>query len=185
MQYLLSIATITKGIKPVKKERELIRPSFDPITDAYKGKTYVIPAFFIDVMMRKYHIRGKDLEVPSSKTLFLNMKKSPTGVSITSAFPAALLHPISMYKHFEALLLEAFDSIYIKAVNFAFEHSQYHPNCEAGKIAIVHDAEGKERIIAMSDYWSQWALKPIHDHCLNILKSIPMDRTFTQNPLTE
>jgi len=103
--------------------------------------------------MRKYNIEGKSLVEPSAKTLFLNMKSSPTGISIQTAFPAALLHPMGMYKHFEALMVRGFDSVFMKAVNFAFENPEFHPKgIEAGKIGIVHDAEGKERVIAMSDY---------------------------------
>jgi hypothetical protein len=133
-------------------------------------------------MIRKYQIKG-ELEVPSSKTLFLNMKSSPTGISIQTAFSAALLHPTRVHEYFKTLLLEAYDKIFLKAVEFGYSHEEFHPKgIEPGKIGIVHDSEGKERVIAMSDYWSQWALKPIHDHCLSILKQIPMDRTFSQDP---
>jgi len=51
-----------------------------------------------------------------------------------------------------------------------------------GKLAIIKDPELKRRIIAMVDYLSQWVLKPIHMGLLDLLKSLPQDRTFTQNP---
>jgi hypothetical protein len=46
----------------------------------------------------------------------------------------------------------------------------------------VKDPELKMRIIAMVDYQSQFVLKPIHEGLLDLLSSIPNDRTFTQDP---
>jgi hypothetical protein len=53
---------------------------------------------------------------------------------------------------------------------------------ELGRLAIVKDPEGKRRVIAMSDYWSQFFLKKIHSDLLGCLKKLPQDRTFTQDP---
>jgi hypothetical protein len=38
------------------------------------------------------------------------------------------------------------------------------------------------RVIAMLDYFSQVLLKPIHTVILQCLKTLPNDRTFTQDP---
>jgi hypothetical protein len=51
-----------------------------------------------------------------------------------------------------------------------------------GRLSIVKDPELKRRIIAMVDYLSQFTLRPIHDGILHLLRSLPQDRTFTQNP---
>jgi hypothetical protein len=51
-----------------------------------------------------------------------------------------------------------------------------------GRLAIIKDPELKMRVIAMVDYLSQFVLKPIHLEILKILRNIPNDRTFTQNP---
>jgi hypothetical protein len=51
------------------------------------------------------------------------------------------------------------------------------------KLSIVEDPEAKARIIAIFDYWSQTALRPIHDLQFKILANLPCDRTFTQNPI--
>jgi hypothetical protein len=51
-----------------------------------------------------------------------------------------------------------------------------------GKLSLVEDPEGKIRVIAMLDYYSQVVLKPIHDDLLLLLKKFPMDRTYDQNP---
>jgi hypothetical protein len=40
--------------------------------------------------------------------------------------------------------------------------------------------EGKKRIVAELDYFSQAALRPLHFWIFDILKKIPQDRTFSQ-----
>jgi hypothetical protein len=49
------------------------------------------------------------------------------------------------------------------------------------RVTTIADKEGKTRIIAILDYWSQTALKPLHDHFLKILKTIPFDMTYDQS----
>jgi len=51
-----------------------------------------------------------------------------------------------------------------------------------GKLGIVRDPELKRRVVAMLDYNSQVLLRPIHEIFLNILRTLPQDRTFTQDP---
>lgn len=45
----------------------------------------------------------------------------------------------------------------------------------------IPDKEGKTRVIAIGDYWSQAALKPIHTALFGVLKRIPQDMTFNQD----
>nr|UJQ92538.1 MAG: putative RNA-dependent RNA polymerase [Mitoviridae sp.] len=49
------------------------------------------------------------------------------------------------------------------------------------RISYFSDKEGKTRVIAILDYWSQTALRPLHDALNAILKKIPQDCTFNQN----
>jgi hypothetical protein len=48
------------------------------------------------------------------------------------------------------------------------------------KITSIPDSEGKTRLIAIGDYWSQTCLKPFHDYLNIVLRSIPQDQTFNQ-----
>jgi hypothetical protein len=36
------------------------------------------------------------------------------------------------------------------------------------RLSIVNDPEGKARVIAILDYWSQTSLKPLHDSLKNL-----------------
>jgi len=53
------------------------------------------------------------------------------------------------------------------------------------KLHLINDPEAKCRIIAIYDYISQWALNPLSEKLFEVLKSIPQDRTFTQDPLID
>jgi hypothetical protein len=49
------------------------------------------------------------------------------------------------------------------------------------RISYFSDKEGKTRVIAILDYWSQTCLRPLHDALNGILKRIPQDCTFAQS----
>lgn len=49
------------------------------------------------------------------------------------------------------------------------------------KLSSVEDPESKTRVIAIFDYWSQTALKPLHDYFMRVLSRLESDRTFDQN----
>jgi hypothetical protein len=51
----------------------------------------------------------------------------------------------------------------------------------AGRLATKLEAAGKVRVFAMVDYWTQVALKPLHDSIFAMLKEIPSDGTFDQH----
>jgi len=50
-----------------------------------------------------------------------------------------------------------------------------------GRIALLKEAAGKIRQIAIIDPFTQWLLKPIHDYMFSILTKIPQDGTFDQS----
>lgn len=49
-----------------------------------------------------------------------------------------------------------------------------------GRLALLTEAAGKIRVVALMDIWSQWALRPLHDWIFGVLKEIPQDGTFDQ-----
>jgi hypothetical protein len=48
------------------------------------------------------------------------------------------------------------------------------------KLVAFPDKEGKTRIVAILDYWSQTVLRPVHYLLFQVLKRIPQDKTFAQ-----
>jgi hypothetical protein len=53
------------------------------------------------------------------------------------------------------------------------------------KISFFPDKELKVRVVAIGDYFSQTALRPLHQFIFRILKRIPQDMTFKQGQFTE
>jgi len=53
-------------------------------------------------------------------------------------------------------------------------------NTVCGRLALLAEAAGKIRVVALMDIWSQWALRPLHDWIFGVLKEIPQDGTFDQ-----
>jgi hypothetical protein len=49
-----------------------------------------------------------------------------------------------------------------------------------GRLVKLFEARGKVRVVAITDWWTQVLLRPLHDACFTILKSIPQDGTFDQ-----
>jgi hypothetical protein len=49
------------------------------------------------------------------------------------------------------------------------------------KLVSFPDMEGKQRVVAELDYFSQTCLKPLHHYLFRILKKIPQDKTFNQH----
>lgn len=49
-----------------------------------------------------------------------------------------------------------------------------------GRLALLQEAAGKIRVVALLDTWTQWALRPLHDWIFGVLKEIPQDGTFDQ-----
>lgn len=54
-----------------------------------------------------------------------------------------------------------------------------HHGCLA-RLHALYEAAGKIRIVAIVDYWTNLALKPLHDWMFSILAKIPQDATFDQ-----
>jgi hypothetical protein len=50
-----------------------------------------------------------------------------------------------------------------------------------GKLSVVYDQAGKARIVAISNWWIQLALKPLHESIFRYLRTVPQDGTFDQD----
>jgi len=59
----------------------------------------------------------------------------------------------------------------------------FNINCKFvnGRLSVVYDQAGKARVIAITSYWFQLCLKPLHLFLFKKLRSIEQDGTFDQN----
>jgi len=49
-----------------------------------------------------------------------------------------------------------------------------------GRLSVKIEPAGKARVFALVDYWTQVALKPLHEWIFSVLRDIPQDGTFDQ-----
>nr|UTQ48818.1 RNA-dependent RNA polymerase [Monilinia fructicola mitovirus 1] len=49
-----------------------------------------------------------------------------------------------------------------------------------GRLSVVYDQAGKARVVAITNYWIQLLLKPLHRRLFSLLRRIDMDGTFDQ-----
>jgi len=50
----------------------------------------------------------------------------------------------------------------------------------SGRLSVKIEPAGKARVFAIVDYWTQVALKPLHEWIFSVLREIPQDGTFDQ-----
>jgi hypothetical protein len=50
-----------------------------------------------------------------------------------------------------------------------------------GRLSVKIEPAGKARVFAMVDYWTQVALRPLHEWIFSVLRDIPQDGTFNQH----
>lgn len=116
----------------------------------------------------------------------MTTKASPSGKqALTNSLSEAVSLPKSLIKSISVLggkvlakkldLIRQNPTLIGKLMN---QHIDY--NCNLRRIHCFSDSEGKTRVIAIGDYWSQTCLVPLHNCLYSILKSIPQDKTYTQ-----
>jgi len=50
-----------------------------------------------------------------------------------------------------------------------------------GKLTVVRDQAGKARVVAIANYWTQVALRPLHEYIFSWLRTLDTDGTFDQH----
>jgi len=108
-------------------------------------------------------------------------KKGPNGQALATAL-----------EDLSALPEDLKESIYSFGGNTLKEYMEllmpaakgFHPDTSKFRLrnlSVLRDKEGKNRTIAIFDYWSQTALKTLHDSLFESFRKIKTDLTFTQD----
>lgn len=168
-------------------------PNTDSITQPYKGEVTNFSVFAGD-FWRELGFSGPTQNIP--KVLEANLKSyrsksGPNGHSLVSSFIDAQALNHSQIKDLTILggpkLGEMINFLKIKSV-WNFHKEFFEPLkkiCNKTpvlrRLTYFSDKEDKVRIIALLDWFSQLALKPLHLYLSNRLKRIPQDCTFDQS----
>jgi len=188
--FCLTLMNISKTISPLKKEK--IPIDFSSITEGPKKQFKTVPGHFINEFIDEFGLFWKVPEY-TTKDFFISLKMGPHGPTILSITETVKYLGSSIMESIQFLVGKDFFSKYIGPLISFVNHNIINiPNGSgkdsvfthksSGRLSIVKDPECKMRIIAISDYFTQFTLKPIHKNFMDLLRKMPCDRTFTQDP---
>lgn len=182
---LLTILTYTRGVQPTAKEDSKIKADYSSITKPNTKRFYTVPAWFIKKWIDKNQLLLSKPEY-SLKDHYVSMKGSPNGPATYSSLWSILTLTYPQMQNIIDIM-GSFSDKYLSFYKTAWDNDFRPDNGKKleminGKLSIVKDPECKRRVIAMVDYHSQYTLRPIHEGLLNLLRKLPCDRTYTQDP---
>jgi len=186
IKIVLTILSITRAIKPRKEE--IIPVDYSTITDPYKGKRYIIPNHFIRQWVDKNGLLTLK-PVHTFKDFYLSTKVGPNGPATLSIWKTITYLSYEQLHHIYNIItgplsgtIDRFYTWCMGMKDLPASRKDSHQFLTTGRLAVVKDPECKNRVIAIVDYLSQVALRPIHDILLKKLRKMECDRTFTQDP---
>lgn len=156
-------------------------PDYGSITQPFSGKYQTIDESFI---VRFTNDLGAFITRPTigSDSFFFTMKGGPSGLQLFDSLRTLRSLDGSTISALQQLIGP--DGLETLGVIRKLSNRLSEP-VDLRRLSLVYDPEMKCRIICLADYWSQLALKPIADQLFAILKTLPQDRTFTQNPFIQ
>lgn len=125
--------------------------------------------------------RSKKLNFKKFK---MTVKMGPKGHALWTSYLDLLTLPESLYRAIGEVggpRLQEDMSNYLVFIPYIGEYLKKHlgkTRMTFRRLSVIRDKEGKNREIAILDYYSQQALRPLHQYLFRLLKKIPQDSTF-------
>jgi len=190
IKFCLTLMNISRTIQP--KKGEIIPIDFSSITDGPKKSFKTVQGKFINEFISEYNLVWK-VPTYSTSDFFISLKMGPHGPTILSITETVKYLSSITLESIQFLVGKEFFAQYIGPFISFMNHNNINipdgsgkdrifTHKSTGRLSIVKDPECKMRIIAISDYYTQFTLKPIHNMFMNLLRKLPCDRTFTQDP---
>jgi len=143
----------------------------------------IIPSGVINQFVKEFRLKSDHPSFEPTRDVYLSTKAGPNGPATISCQEDLLNFDYSMMNNLFKITDQNGIDFFCKNYSDAFVKGIFPSKLKTlGKISFVKDPECKLRIIAISDYYSQLFLKPIHSIIMNKLHNIKMDRTYTQDP---
>jgi hypothetical protein len=184
LKYLFTILNFTRSWDLTDKEWKKIKPDYKSITDNSK-MNYIIPSGYINKFVKEFRLKSPHPEFDKMKDVYLSTKAGPSGPATLSSQQDLLNFSYPMMDNILKITTSEGGDFFCKNYSEAFNKNIKPKLRTLGKISFVKDPECKLRIIAISDYFSQLYLKPIHTIIMKKLHNIDMDRTYTQSPFNK
>jgi hypothetical protein len=192
LSLFMSLRSITLKPNPDLSTIENPFNGVDNITDSELAQAFRM----LGVKRTLYHLTRKGLVKTDWTEHHLTTKKGPQGHALlNSMLELTLLTPqlIQYIKvlggnklgfYLESMLAKGTEGRLAAMWSSVFK-SKAKRDGSLRKISYFSDKEGKTRVIALVDYWSQASLKPLHILLNRILRRIPRDCTFNQGAFLE
>lgn len=181
IKFVLTILNFSRSWELTLSEWDKVDPKFSNIIEPQKRNFIIRDKYLYDF------VKSFKLKSPAPKFDFrdikMSLKAGPQGPASKTAMMNLMVYNETQKQQLRSLT----DKIGIEFLDQSLKHCisiNDIPNYPIlGKFSFVKDPEAKLRIIAISDFYTQLILKPIHNQILRLLKGINCDRTFTQNPM--
>jgi hypothetical protein len=181
IKMVLTILNFSRSWELTLSEWERVDPKFSNIIKPQSRDLKIRDKYFYDF------VKSFKLRSPAPKFDFRDIKMSLKAGPQGPATKTAMMNLMVYNETQKQLLRNLTDEMGIEFLDQSLKHSisiNDIPNYPIlGKFSFVKDPEAKLRVIAISDFYTQLILKPIHNQVLRLLKGINCDRTFTQNPM--
>jgi len=191
LRWVLSILSLSRALE------YLTQPKLSTITSPFTGSTVRMNKWIQFIPQGMINLGVTDTNIPFPKVDFKLMYTSSASsigsMGEYSSSPTALLrglkalgnHPIC-FNAFTRIadvfsFTERYQSISYAAYMCASGYWTDNSICNRiGKIGLKQEPQGKVRIFAMVDPWTQMILAPIHKWIFRFLSRLPMDGTMNQ-----
>nr|WLK77422.1 RNA-dependent RNA polymerase [Suillus luteus mitovirus 5] len=167
-----------------------VKPSLDTITGSFEGLSETFNSNIIgsavkdlvgDTKLRlgKFRIIGGESTGPNSyksvwgsdidAIAFIHYPKQ-----MWSVLKWMFIHKAYLHLVWFIVIICLGSPVYVVCLLFGGQ------TAKLGRLAYVYDQAGKARVVAITNWWIQLCLKPLHDALFNILRPIETDGTFDQ-----
>lgn len=165
-----------------------VKPSLDTIIAPFTGLALTLNESSLHTVLKEMKIRI----CPDVFEGFISEKAGPNGSKATWTSHLDALAMLASPKQLYAFHVLAFRGnsvawalwLDVLLIIMAFPYLIYliwNLPMKLGKLSVVYDQAGKARIVAISNFWIQLALKPLHDAIFRYLRTVPQDGTFDQD----
>lgn len=190
IRFVLTLLTVSRAMQCEAQ------PSYESITDEFTGEQSEIDPEFVTkfvadfglVLFRPVWTRG---------LLFFTMKGGPMGHPILIAIHCLKLYTGPVWAAMVTVVgLDG--AMYLKGLWMKYRNALkwdqvvkkvsnlhalgYAPSATLRRLSVIQDPELKARIVGIVDYFTQVVLQPLSEQLFDLLRSMPQDRTFTQDP---
>lgn len=186
LRLLLSALYVSRGVKLP------ISPNVDSITSGprYIGKPWNNWDQSFVRFWDTLGYRHRNGDIPNMlrwKKFHLSTKKGPNGQALWTALQDLCSLPPDL---FDDICKIGGDKLKLRMLvlkNFSWLLKPFFNTSGNSfrRVTAIADKEGKTREVAILDYWSQTALRGLHNYLFMALKKIPQDCTFNQGSFQE